>query len=244
VLAQVKGFLGKDTNNAAEYNGALAGLKEASKLCASEVELRTDSNLVVQQANGLWQINKPELRVLHAQLMDAAKPFTKATFVWIRRNLNSFADRLANEAMDAAESTTSSSDPPSTIAKTRARRAIPAPQALPAQDQEQPLPEVISIHNKRKKNMRTEYLASVIGTEEKSWIWETKLLPKYKSMILDYGKGPTQPMPSQPPAPAPTLEVKQAPAIALADPLITSPATSLPAHITVTLSPSHCQSQP
>ena len=183
---------------------------------------------------GQFKINNPRLRILHAQLTEAAKPFTKATFAWFPRAKNSFADRLANEAMDDAESTTSSSDPPSTIAKTRAKRAAPAPQVPPAQNQEQPLPEVISIHNKRKKNMRTEYLASVIGTEEKTWILETKLLPKYRSMILDYEKAPNQPMPSQPPAPAPTLEVKQAPAVAIADPSSTSPAASLPAYITVT----------
>ena len=151
VLTQVKGFLGKETNNVAEYNGAIAGLKAASKLCASEVELWTDSDLVVKQMTGQFKINNPRLRVLNAQLTEAAKPFTKATFAWFPRAKNSFADRLANDAMDDAESTTSSSDPPSTIAKTRAKRAAPAPQVPPAQNQEQPLPEVISIHNKRKK---------------------------------------------------------------------------------------------
>ena len=71
MLAETKGTLGTASNNVAEYNGAIAGLEEASKLGASEVELRTDSKLVVQQMTGRWKVHQPHLQVLHSLALKA-----------------------------------------------------------------------------------------------------------------------------------------------------------------------------
>ena len=65
VLAESKQAIGRATNNIAEYRGLIAGLEEAGKLGATEVEVLMDSKLVVEQMSGRWQVKHPDLRALH-----------------------------------------------------------------------------------------------------------------------------------------------------------------------------------
>ena len=102
VLAESKQAIGRATNNVAEYRGLIAGLEEAAKLGASEVEVSMDSKLVVEQMSGRWQVKHPDLVALHQQAMALATRFDHISYTWIPRAKNSHADRLANEAMDAA----------------------------------------------------------------------------------------------------------------------------------------------
>ena len=102
VLAESKQAIGSATNNVAEYRGLIAGLEEAVKVGATEVDVRMDSKLVVEQMSGRWQVKHPDLRVLMAQAMSVAAKFGRIEYAWIPRAENSHADRLANEAMDAA----------------------------------------------------------------------------------------------------------------------------------------------
>jgi len=102
VLAEVKSSIDWATNNVAEYRGLIAGLQEAAGLGADEVEAHLDSKLVVEQMAGRWRVKHPDLAALHQQARGLAGTFDRVAYSWIPRAKNSHADRLANEAMDAA----------------------------------------------------------------------------------------------------------------------------------------------
>jgi ribonuclease H / adenosylcobalamin/alpha-ribazole phosphatase len=101
-LAESKQAIGIATNNVAEYRGLIGGLAEAAKLHATDVAVSMDSKLVVEQMSGRWQVKHPDLRKLHADARALASQFERISYRWIPRAENSHADRLANEAMDAA----------------------------------------------------------------------------------------------------------------------------------------------
>lgn len=102
VLAESKLAIGVTTNNVAEYRGLIAGLTDARNLGADEVAVFMDSKLVVEQMSGRWKVKHPGLIELNREARDLAAQFDRITFGWIPRERNSHADRLANEAMDAA----------------------------------------------------------------------------------------------------------------------------------------------
>ena len=102
VLAERAASLGRTTNNVAEYNGLLAGLRAAAELDPATVAVRMDSKLVVEQMSGRWRVKHPDLQPLHAEGRALAAALPAVTFEWIPRERNAYADRLANEAMDAA----------------------------------------------------------------------------------------------------------------------------------------------
>jgi ribonuclease H / adenosylcobalamin/alpha-ribazole phosphatase len=102
-LAEVSDSLGTATNNVAEYSGLLAGLRCAAGLApGADVEVRMDSKLVVEQMSGRWQIKDPSLRALARSAQEQAGRLGEVSYVWVPRERNSRADRLANQAMDAA----------------------------------------------------------------------------------------------------------------------------------------------
>lgn len=102
VLAESKQAIGRATNNVAEYRGLIAGLAEAVALEATEVAVAMDSKLVVEQMTGRWRVKHPDLIELHREARALVDRFDRVTFGWIPREKNAHADRLANEAMDAA----------------------------------------------------------------------------------------------------------------------------------------------
>jgi broad specificity phosphatase PhoE/ribonuclease HI len=102
VLAERKQAIGIDTNNVAEYQGLIAGLTAARELGARTVAVRMDSKLVVEQMSGRWQVKHPSMRPLARQAAELGRNFAELSFSWIPREQNKYADRLANEAMDAA----------------------------------------------------------------------------------------------------------------------------------------------
>ncbi|UGT93226.1 bifunctional RNase H/acid phosphatase [Mycobacterium ostraviense] len=102
VLAESKQAIGRATNNVAEYRGLIAGLDDAVKLGASEATVLMDSKLVVEQMCGRWKVKHPDLVELHAQAQALARHFRRISYGWVPRSRNAYADRLANEAMDAA----------------------------------------------------------------------------------------------------------------------------------------------
>jgi probable phosphoglycerate mutase len=104
VLREAAEFLGVATNNVAEYNGLLAGLRLAQEIDPSAfVEVRMDSRLVIEQMSGRWQVKHPDMRVLAREAASLAASFGSGhvSYTWIPRERNQAADRLANEAMDA-----------------------------------------------------------------------------------------------------------------------------------------------
>lgn len=104
LLAERAGSLGTTTNNVAEYEGLLAGLRSAAEIDPyAVVEVRMDSKLVVEQMSGRWKIKHPGLRPLAEEATRLARGFREVRYRWIPRARNAAADRLANEAMDAAQ---------------------------------------------------------------------------------------------------------------------------------------------
>jgi ribonuclease H / adenosylcobalamin/alpha-ribazole phosphatase len=102
VLAEISEAIGHATNNVAEYSGLLAGLRAAGKLApGADAEVRMDSKLVVEQMSGRWKIKHPDLRPLAAQAGQAARALGRVTYTWVPRERNTYADRLANQAMDS-----------------------------------------------------------------------------------------------------------------------------------------------
>jgi probable phosphoglycerate mutase len=131
VLAETKQAIGVATNNIAEYRALIAGLDDAVKLGADEAEVFMDSKLVVEQMSGRWKVKHPDLIDLHAQARKLASRFDRISYAWVPRAQNSHADRLANEAMDAAagiDNPAEQSAPPvSEPAKTAAAQARTSP---------------------------------------------------------------------------------------------------------------------
>ena len=102
VLAERAAGLGRATNNVAEYRGLIAGLTAALELGAADVEVRMDSKLVVEQMSGRWQVKHPDMKPLAREAAALMGRLPRVRFSWIPREKNKHADRLANEAMDAA----------------------------------------------------------------------------------------------------------------------------------------------
>ncbi len=102
VLAERAAALGTTTNNVAEYQGLLAGLRAAAELNPSAVEARLDSKLVVEQMAGRWKVKHPALQPLAGEAAALVRALRNVRFTWVPRAQNGHADRLANEAMDAA----------------------------------------------------------------------------------------------------------------------------------------------
>jgi broad specificity phosphatase PhoE/ribonuclease HI len=103
VLTEVAEGIGVASNNVAEYRGLLAGLRAAAAIPDVEsVEVRMDSKLVVEQMSGRWQVKHPDMRTLRREAAVLVDALPAVTFTHIPRAQNSHADRLANEAMDAA----------------------------------------------------------------------------------------------------------------------------------------------
>jgi ribonuclease H / adenosylcobalamin/alpha-ribazole phosphatase len=102
VLAERAEYIGTETNNVAEYRGLIAGLTAARDLDPDAiVEARLDSKLVVEQLSGRWKIKHPSMRPLALRARDIL-PVDRVNYVWVPRERNKHADRLANEALDAA----------------------------------------------------------------------------------------------------------------------------------------------
>ncbi|MFD8071131.1 bifunctional RNase H/acid phosphatase [Streptomyces sp. NPDC059718] len=103
VLAEAAEFIGRHTNNVAEYRGLIAGLRAAHAIDPqARVRVRMDSKLVVEQMSGRWKIKHPDMRPLAAEAKTVL-PAEQVSYEWIPREKNKHADRLANEAMDAGK---------------------------------------------------------------------------------------------------------------------------------------------
>ncbi len=102
VLAECAAGIGRATNNVAEYGGLIAGLTAALELGPADVEVRMDSKLVVEQMSGRWKVKHPAMKPLQTQAAALAAGLPAVRYTWIPRAQNPHADRLANEAMDAA----------------------------------------------------------------------------------------------------------------------------------------------
>ena len=101
MVAEIAEGLGVATNNVAEYTAAILGLERAAELGASEVTLRADSRLVVEQLAGRWRVRNAVLQDLHARAREIASRFDRVRYEHVPREMNTAADRLANAGVDA-----------------------------------------------------------------------------------------------------------------------------------------------
>ena len=94
--------IGVATNNVAEYSALIAGLERARLLAVTEVEVVSDSELLVKQMRGEYKVKNAALRELSLDAARLAREIGKVTYTAVRREHNELADRLVNEALDAA----------------------------------------------------------------------------------------------------------------------------------------------
>lgn len=94
-------YLGITTNNQAEYQAVKLGLEKAMELHAREVNFRLDSQLVVNQLNGVYQIRNRDLWPIHQSIKELSKQLKKVTFTHVRREFNKEADAMVNKILDA-----------------------------------------------------------------------------------------------------------------------------------------------
>lgn len=102
VLAEVVRYLGRATNNVAEYSALIAGLEEARRRGVTDLDIRMDSLLVVRQMQGLWKIKHPGLKPLALRAGALLAEFPTRKIDHVRRGANARADALANRAIDEA----------------------------------------------------------------------------------------------------------------------------------------------
>ena len=94
--------IGIATNNVAEYRALVAGLEKAVELGVTELEVVSDSELVVKQMRGEYKVKNAALRELVLQASALARKVGRVTYRAVRREHNELADRLVNDALDAA----------------------------------------------------------------------------------------------------------------------------------------------
>jgi ribonuclease HI len=103
VLAAEGVAIGVATNNVAEYSGLVAGLRKALELGVEELEVVSDSELVVKQMRGEYRVKNEALRGLFGEASALARRLAGVEYRHVKRAHNELADRLVNEALDAEE---------------------------------------------------------------------------------------------------------------------------------------------
>ena len=102
VLAARGEAIGTATNNVAEYSGLIAGLQKAVELQVPEVEVVSDSELMVKQMRGEYRVKNEALRELYDEATALARRLGNVEYRHVRRAHNELADKLVNDALDAA----------------------------------------------------------------------------------------------------------------------------------------------
>ncbi|MFH1412723.1 MAG: ribonuclease HI family protein [bacterium] len=100
IIKTISKYLGKTTNNQAEYQAILYGINEAVKLKSKEADFYLDSELAVKQLNRQYKVKSKNLQPLFVKIYNQTLKFKKVTFKHVGREKNREADKLANDAMD------------------------------------------------------------------------------------------------------------------------------------------------
>jgi len=99
-LAQVMKYLGRTTNNQAEYTAIIIGLEKAKRLGATQVTLFMDSELATKQLKGEYRVKDPEIAKRFLEVKNLLPSFDRVTFTHVRREKNTEADALVNKCLD------------------------------------------------------------------------------------------------------------------------------------------------
>lgn len=100
LIASISQPIGRATNNQAEYRAIIAALEKTIKLGAKQVDMRSDSELVVRQINGQYRVKKASLKPLYQQVKQLQSQLDGFTITHIPRQQNIKADNLANIALE------------------------------------------------------------------------------------------------------------------------------------------------
>lgn len=95
-------YLGEQTNNMAEYEGLLLGLKAAKKQGIKDLKCYMDSELIIMQVNGAYRVKQKALKEKWDEVVALKESFESTKFIHVRREYNKFADKLVNVVLDAA----------------------------------------------------------------------------------------------------------------------------------------------
>src|SRR5690349_18777943 len=96
-VRELSRYLGKTTNNVAEYAGLLMGLEQALKLVIKRLRVESDSELLVRQLNGIYKVKEPRLIDLNQKARELLRRFESYRILHVRREQNRIADKLANQ---------------------------------------------------------------------------------------------------------------------------------------------------
>jgi ribonuclease HI len=97
---KISGYIGRTTNNQAEYRALIVGLREAARLKAEHVDIMSDSELLVEQVCGRYKVRSAQLRNLFEEVKELLAGFRSSAISYIPREQNRVADALANQAFD------------------------------------------------------------------------------------------------------------------------------------------------
>lgn len=100
VLLRLSKFIGKATNNYAEYFAIIESLRGAKRFTNKTVFIFSDSELLVKQLKGIYKVKSENLKPLYEKIKLLEKSFEEVRYFHVRRELNSEADALANKALD------------------------------------------------------------------------------------------------------------------------------------------------
>lgn len=99
-VASLYGYLGRATNNVAEYQALVQALRYAHARGATRVRVFSDSELVVRQLSGEYKVKHPDMKALYSEASSLLRGFQEAKVAHVPRERNKEADRLANRALD------------------------------------------------------------------------------------------------------------------------------------------------
>lgn len=101
-IATYKKYIGKHTNNVAEYLGCFHGVRACIQEGIKNVTIYGDSKLVIEQVSGRWKVKSDNIKPIYNEIKKVldTNPFEKIEFKHVKRNKNKRADQLANEALD------------------------------------------------------------------------------------------------------------------------------------------------
>jgi ribonuclease HI len=102
LIASVSECIGVTTNNVAEYGALIAGLEAVAHLHARIIHVRADSMLVIKQLRGEWRVKHENMKPLHADAKKLLAAYDVVDLQHVRREENTEADALVNEALDAS----------------------------------------------------------------------------------------------------------------------------------------------
>ena len=102
VVKELSRYLGRTTNNVAEYEGLLMGLEALIQLGRKKIRVQSDSQLLVRQLNGEYLVKDEKLKVLYQRAISLLHQFDSYRILHVYREMNKVADRLANRGIDDA----------------------------------------------------------------------------------------------------------------------------------------------